>query len=363
MTFQEAERTYKDLRAQYSAGKISSTEFEEQVSKLKLQDAEGKWWQIGVQSGEWYVHDGQKWQKSQPPALAEPAPLTPSQAPEGAAPAFSATGRSTGLPARLFSATPAKSSGGVPIPLLIGVIAIVALVGAVIIFAGYSFLSSQLNPGPSTAKATTTPTVSLAGIVGTTIIPTLAPVRPTDTPAAPILLPTAVMTATLPLPTTAPTGTVATNPITGTLKSPTPTRKPAVTATPTATKGPAAPPGVYVTKLVTDPAQPSIGDQIQFRVSFLNTSGQAGPSSWLVKIFKCAGACTPEELKRSIGETPRTNKEILAGPTELSVGPWSVGLGACTYVASPFYLDASQNVAAFFKPDGSQLYQLFNVCH
>ena len=73
MNFQEAEKAYQDLRAQYSAGKLSNTDFEAEVSKLKVQDADGRWWQIGVQSGDWYVHDGQKWTKSHPPAPGGPA--------------------------------------------------------------------------------------------------------------------------------------------------------------------------------------------------------------------------------------------------------------------------------------------------
>jgi hypothetical protein len=117
--------------------------------------------------------------------------------------------------------------------------------------------------------------------------------------------------------------------------------------------------------LQTDPAQPSIGEPIQFRVSFLNTTGKLGPGTWYVKIFKCVAACTADELRvnRSIGETPKTNKQILPGGSDLVVGPWSAGTGACTYVASPFYYDSSQNVVPFVKPDGSQLYQLVNVCH
>src|SRR5512143_1827081 len=114
MNFQEAEKAYQDLRAQYSAGKLSNTDFEAAVSKLKVQDADGRWWQIGVQSGDWYVHDGQKWTKSRPPAPGTMA-AQPAAPPEGAGPSIAAgaAGPSGGIPTgggrvrpRLFSAAP-----------------------------------------------------------------------------------------------------------------------------------------------------------------------------------------------------------------------------------------------------------------
>lgn len=378
MTFQEAEKTYKELRSQYAAGKVSSADFEAEVSKLKLQDAEGRWWQIGVQSGEWYVHDGQKWSKSQPPppdkgetptVAPTPAPVpSPSDATPAPKP-LSSGSRSKGLPARPFSAAPARSSGGLPIPLIIGIVVVVALIGFGVIYAGYSYLSGAFGSSGNSTAGDATATVSVAGVVRTTVIPTLPPVRPTDTPLPPTLPPTAVITPTVPSPTATITATVAagTPGTTGTPRPtvPTATRKPAVSPTPSPTKGPAVAPGVYVTKLTTDPAQPNIGEQIQFHVSFLNTTGKVGPGTWFVKIFKCQAACTADELKtnKSVGETPKTTKQILPGNTDLVIGSWSVGVGACTYVASPFYFDNYQNVVPFLKPDGSQLFQLVNVCH
>src|SRR5512135_2215536 len=105
MNFQEAEKAYQDLRAQYSAGKLSNTDFETEVSKLKVQDADGRWWQIGVQSGEWYVHDGQKWTKARPPnhgsaSVVPPAsPETPHASKAPAPKAAATTGAAAGAAA------------------------------------------------------------------------------------------------------------------------------------------------------------------------------------------------------------------------------------------------------------------------
>src|SRR5512141_2983800 len=105
MNFQEAERAYQDLRAQYSAGKLNNSDFEAQVSKLKVQDSEGRWWQIGVQSGEWYMHDGQKWTKARPPAGGAAAPSAPGGPPEASAAAATAAGAAVGAAAGASAAS------------------------------------------------------------------------------------------------------------------------------------------------------------------------------------------------------------------------------------------------------------------
>ncbi len=166
MNFQEAEKAYQDLRAQYSAGKLSSTDFEEEVSKLKLQDADGKWWQIGVQSGDWYKHDGEKWSKARPPISTEPL-IVPAAPPEGATeeasapapapiPGIGAKESRPRVAPRLFSSKPAGREGGLPTPILIGIVAVVALVGLAALVGGVLFLSGQI--GGSTAAEKTTPT-------------------------------------------------------------------------------------------------------------------------------------------------------------------------------------------------------------
>src|SRR5512142_1366414 len=111
MNFQEAEKAYQDLRAQYSAGKLSNTDFEAEVSKLKVQDADGRWWQIGVQSGDWYVHDGTKWSKATPPVRpSTPPPSTapPASEPPPVIPLAAATG---GIPTGPSAAASAKPTG------------------------------------------------------------------------------------------------------------------------------------------------------------------------------------------------------------------------------------------------------------
>ncbi|MDE3091853.1 MAG: hypothetical protein KGJ80_20975, partial [Chloroflexota bacterium] len=210
MNFQEAERTYNDLKAQHAAGKLTDADFESKVGELRLQDAQGRWWQVGVQTGEWYMHDGQKWNKAKPPAISAAPAAEASAAPERGKGKPKLT---SVLPARLFSAAPAgRDGGGLPTSALIVIVAVVALIGIAILVGGYLFISGSIG-GKSTARATSTPTLSIAALP-TVLIPTITLARPTDTP-----LPTIAVTTT---------------------EVVTATRVPAA-AKPTATKKPASP--------------------------------------------------------------------------------------------------------------------------
>ncbi len=344
MTFQDAEKTYKDLRTQHAAGKLSDADFEAKVGELRMQDAQGRWWQLGVQTGEWYMHDGQKWNKAKPP-MPSAAATSPGAAPEGSA---QKSQRSSALPARLFSAAPAGRAGGLPPATLIVIIAVVALVGLAILVGGYLLISGSLG-GSSTARATSTPTLSIAALA--------SPVIPTITLAPPVVTP-------LPPPTIEVTVTETVTATRATAK-PTATKKP-VTATPagpTATPKPNLPAGVFVQKLRLDPSKPTFNTPITFYVTFINTSGGTGPTPWLMKLYKCVAACTATELQTSIGESPKSNAQINSGTVELAVGPWQVGLGLCNYVASPFYIDSLGNVVPFQTADGgARLYYNFSLC-
>lgn len=76
--FQKAEDEYFTLRGQLEAGRITRAQFEAALKNLMLQDAQGRWWMLGVDSGKWYVNDGKNWVEAQPPPSAAPAaPVAP----------------------------------------------------------------------------------------------------------------------------------------------------------------------------------------------------------------------------------------------------------------------------------------------
>jgi hypothetical protein len=349
LNFQDAEKTYKDLKAQHAAGKLSDADFETEVAKLRLQDAQGRWWQIGVQTGEWYMHDGQKWNKAKPPA-APPSPKEPSAAPEAGAERPRRGGG--GLPARLFSAAPAGRGNGTGLQpwMLIAIIAVVAVVAIAILVGGYLLISGALGGG-ATARATTTPTRSVA-VLSSPVVPTITLAPPTDTPLPP---PTVEVTATAAI---TPTRTPAAARPTATRPAVTPTR-----AGPTATHTPSAPPGVYVTNVETNPAHASIGSVIGFRVTFLNTTGSAQTYVWQVLVYKCPEQC--DTYKTSYGQTLRMTSSIGTG-TVVVDSPQNINLGigiSCDLVAIPHYVDpTNQQVVPFPSLKNNPFYYSFNVC-
>ncbi len=373
MNFQDAEKTYKDLKAQHDTGKLNDAAFETEVGKLRLQDDQGRWWQLGVQTGEWYVHDGQKWNKSKPPTPTTPkiaanVPPDKSQvpattpAPKSAndkklkADLSAAQPRASAMP-RLFSAKPAgREGGGLPTRILVGIIAAVAVIATLIIIVAYFALSGNL--GGATAKATATPTRAIAALP-TSALPTLPSptARPTEIllpPPTPVVTATAALTSTTPI---TATRTRAAAVATATKKPGTPA--PAATATVN------APPGVYVTKLDIDPAKPNIGDTLGFKMTLLNTTGAAQAYRWIIKVYKCPDQCTGDTaFKNSYGESLKIDSTVVPGTVEL-VTPKHVnaGIGNCNYIAIPHYIDPiSQQVIPFQTAQGGALYVSFTVC-
>jgi len=92
MDFGDAEKRFRQLKAQLDAGEIDAGEFEVQLRQLQVVDEQGRYWMIGAQSGLWYFYDGAKWVASEPPeegvaAPGESPPAEPPSAPPPARPA------------------------------------------------------------------------------------------------------------------------------------------------------------------------------------------------------------------------------------------------------------------------------------
>jgi len=70
MTFEELEGKYYELRGKHAAGLLSDEEFEAEVEKLTLQDAQRRWWTIGAKTSKWYVSRKGEWVEAEPPRTA-----------------------------------------------------------------------------------------------------------------------------------------------------------------------------------------------------------------------------------------------------------------------------------------------------
>jgi hypothetical protein len=78
MDFRAVEEKVKRLRAQFAAGELPEAAFKAQLEELMIQDAEGHWWTLGYETGQWYCHDGEKWVARHPPG-GQPAPTPGTQ--------------------------------------------------------------------------------------------------------------------------------------------------------------------------------------------------------------------------------------------------------------------------------------------
>jgi hypothetical protein len=61
MDFTQIMQRYIRLREKFEQGELEADSFERQVNSMVYKDKDGRYWQIGVQSGLWYYFDGEKW--------------------------------------------------------------------------------------------------------------------------------------------------------------------------------------------------------------------------------------------------------------------------------------------------------------
>lgn len=109
MTIAEMESRFYELKGRLAVGHLTESEFKTELQKLRFLDAQGRWWMIGAQSGQWYLYDGTRWILGQPPEpdgyYALPSHVQPSAETPRAGPAAG-----TAAPMRPATANPAASS-------------------------------------------------------------------------------------------------------------------------------------------------------------------------------------------------------------------------------------------------------------
>jgi hypothetical protein len=186
----------------------------------------------------------------------------------------------------------------------------------------------------------------------TTPAPTVTPTpaaRATWTPSA---IPTALAKSEPPAPSSP--SAVPTN---------TSTATPIATATATATlpptNSPTVAPGLYVTSLRFDPNPPLRGSDLNFYVTFLNTTGAVQNFRWLAYIYK------PEDPTKLYGQSTAGLFQIPVGTSELrSVGPWRLALGGpCEdLLARIVWLDQNNKAINFTQPNGQVFEKNFRIC-
>jgi hypothetical protein len=69
--FRNVETALVRMKRRFRNKEITKQEFIESLKKLRVRDDQGRFWMIGVQTGQWYVFDGRKWTPSHPPSAGE----------------------------------------------------------------------------------------------------------------------------------------------------------------------------------------------------------------------------------------------------------------------------------------------------
>jgi hypothetical protein len=62
-------RQVEELRQRVSAGRLTEDACKAKMRELMVEDANGDWWMVGYETGEWYRHDGSDWVRADPPVV------------------------------------------------------------------------------------------------------------------------------------------------------------------------------------------------------------------------------------------------------------------------------------------------------
>ncbi|MDY7075882.1 MAG: hypothetical protein SXV54_03055 [Chloroflexota bacterium] len=67
MDFAQVEKKVATLRRDLAAGNLTVEQFKARLREMMVEDADGNWWMVGYETGEWYRHDGSDWVRADPP--------------------------------------------------------------------------------------------------------------------------------------------------------------------------------------------------------------------------------------------------------------------------------------------------------
>lgn len=303
--FRKAEEEYFILRGKFDTGRIGKNLFELALKDMAVQDTQGRWWMIGADSGNWYVHDGKSWVAADPSR--EEVRETPTTPVPPSTPG-----------------SPSGSGGGSNLPLVaaIGCVAIVCVGLAAL--GTYFLLNMNLRPGSSPNAAT------------------LAALR------SPVVFTT---------PTIASAPTIATSTLQSAETIVLPTDTPFRTRAPLATVTPFIAPGVYVIGLRTDPSPPRRRDEVVFYPMLLNTTGALTSYRIVVYIYR------PEQINR-MGESFSNLVTLPLGQSEQLAAGWGhLGPGGCEdFVVRVGWVDDQKRFTQFTRITGQGYEQVITVC-
>lgn len=347
--YRASEDAYFKLRGQFDTGRITQEQFDEKLRELMVQDAQGRYWMLGADSGKWYFYDGANWVQSDPVGVAA--------AQATAAPVEAATmppvRSEPPIAVPMTAGAPERGRGFPLLPLLLGVAIVILGIGAFFLFQNRARLffaqqpPAQITPIlPATITRAPSPTaaamataavtpVSQPG-VSTVIVPTPVPVTvpPTNeqpTAAITVVVITSAPPATTELPTLLPPATI------------TPLFVTATQAPPTRTPLPDYPPDVYVTALTIAPNPAFKNQNAAFTATFLNTTGSPRSYNWLILLYDP----NKNGPNKGFGESTEVPVTIPVGQSTLTINHIPAkGPGGCVSL----YARVGWKISPFEKP-------------
>jgi hypothetical protein len=75
--FTGVEAEFERLKGRFESGDLTESDLKARLEELMVEDEQGRWWMIGYETGQWYVHDGEKWVRQEPPRAARGVPDLP----------------------------------------------------------------------------------------------------------------------------------------------------------------------------------------------------------------------------------------------------------------------------------------------
>lgn len=351
--FKEIEEQFLRLRGQFAVGLITAEEFDAALQELQVEDAEGRVWMIGANTGRWYYTKNPEWVEGDPvhPAAEPDEPASVRNAiftNEGSAMSDDAASPEARGPVHEISLTEeptdARSSRKAALVFLaIGV----ALLAVAALFIG---VLNADNPLFASEGA------SLPTRIAPRIAESDAFIPPTPTPfptrQAHVIATTVPVTAT-PALVIEPTSTA---PVLTVIPTITPNRSPNKRAP----SNSSLPPAVYVTNLRVSPNPPRRAEQVTFTASFWNTNRESVGMNWRIILLDP----NRQGRNKDYGESPFAGITVPPGRTEYSITFTPVNSGGpCTMLqAIPARRQDDNSRIFLMGTSGSPFSGFFTFC-
>ncbi|MDE3089660.1 MAG: hypothetical protein KGJ80_09815, partial [Chloroflexota bacterium] len=168
--FKSAEDQYFRLKGKLAAGRITREQFDAALKALMIQDAQGRYWILGADTGKWLVHDQHAWVEATPPTMGDGGkPTTLPEQPRLPKP--------SPAPSRAMNSKWILAFGGVAAVCVLLILGFTIAATQGIVNIGLAPVPSLAPPPPPESATPTVPAVVSSNVPGlrVSVIPAAAP--------------------------------------------------------------------------------------------------------------------------------------------------------------------------------------------